>query len=1000
MVNSKFAKIKPQTPISLLIHGANREGYLVAKTLIEQGCHVIIIDNYNSITSKYITELKSSQLVDFFEFKGLESVFKGLRRFDYLFYFLNEALTQKDYDSKGFLRESGYLEACLQNSKKYNAKMALISSLRLNRELANRVNNTKLSSPSPYSDVELQKYCETMTAEFKDKTNLNIRIIRLGTLIGKGIRKINSEIVHDLVKDATQKAQITIKGEGLDIHNLIDERDAVYGILKLTFQDKTKGEVITLANKNNYTTLSIAYKLLELNTGAQTIKFIENPDRNFIIQDLYVPAPHASKYGWTQQVTLEESLIDQVQTYYDDSNKEWNKENTNTKPKIEVVKTTQTVLGKFLGRLTHPLSRVFRKETEENKKKEPTNWKHVTKVSILAVVIVLITYFLIYPIIGTALGLVLINKSAESLKASVLDMDQTTTEAQIEKLNTNVNRVSTSISNIQWLFTIVGQKSLYSDISQMLLGAGYVADGVSDMQTAVAPLAKYIQEFQPAIDFSSGTPTTTREYTQYLNDMKSNSYKVTEASYKIALANQIMNNININDFPTFSRDKISSLRDLVSKLNDGTNTIKNIIVFLPDLLGSSERQRYLILLENESELRSTGGWLTSYGIVGIEGGQIRELFVDDIYNADGTLKVQGKTFTAPKSMQNALGVTDWSFSLINWYPDLADTESAAEPFVQSLGKGNDLDGVITIDISFIQKLLDKWGGIEVPGESELITSDNLYSKIFQMHEDFTPGSTQKTTFLADLANQIITKIFSMNIKDLITLGSVFEDSLNEKHLQATFKNSDAYNFFNDKSWAGSLDSRYNSAPVAIDWNWGGNKSNLYLNKNYNLSIDIKDENTMYYTYSISVENTSTSNTYPQGDYVNYQRIYIPSNATIVSVKGLKDNKFDTYRESGYKVVGGWFNTPIQTTSNFEISYKITKDSNNLTFPLQTDDNNVFFDLNIFKQAGESSHAYKLDITYPDTWSVLSSGNLNSITSELSSRFELNKDQEFNISWTK
>ena len=113
----------------------------------------------------------------------------------------------------------------------------------------------------------------------------------------------------------------------------------------------------------------------------------------------------------------------------------------------------------------------------------------------------------------------------------------------------------------------------------------------------------------------------------------------------------------------------------------------------------------------------------------------------------------------------------------------------------------------------------------------------------------------------------------MNISDLMSMGSIFEDALNEKDLQATFTNTDAYNFFNDKSWAGSLDSRYNAAPIAIDWNWGGNKANLYLNKNYNLSVNILDANTVNFDYTISVENTSKTTTYPEGDYINYQRIY-------------------------------------------------------------------------------------------------------------------------------
>jgi len=997
MGNSKLEKIKAQTPVSILIHGGNRQGYLITKTLVDQGCHVIIVDNYNSQTNKYISEFKGSSLVDFFEFKGLDGVFKNIKRYDYLFYFLNNALVSQEYDSKEFIREAGYLEESLKSAKKNNAKFALITSLSLNRELANRVNNLKLASPSPYSNIELQKYCETLAAEFRDKTNLNIRILRLGSALGKGVLKIENDTIHNLVKDATQRPQIVIKGEGLDVHNLIDEKDAVYGILKLTFSDKTKGEVITLANKNNYTTLSIAYKLLELNTEAQSIKFVENPDRDFVIQDLYVPAPPASKYGWTQQVTLEESLVDQVHTYYDDISKSWSYVDKPQKKASESVKTSKTKLGEFFDNLLNPMAKIFH-HTKEKREKKEISWKQIIKTSAITISAILITYFLIYPIIGTTIGLVIISNVAKDLKSSVFSLDSTASDKKILQIENNLERVSTSIENLQWAFKLFDKEDLYGDTTQLLLSAQYATEGASSMLSAIAPLAQYVKDFEPAVDFQSSTPKTTREYTQYLNQIADNSYKVKDAAYKISLSDGIIKQININDFPSFTRDGISSVKDLIAQLSTGTETFQKIVVFLPDLLGVTDRQRYLILLQNESELRSTGGWLTSYGIVGIEGGQIRELFVDDIYNADGTLKAQGKAFTAPKSMQQALGITSWPFSLINWYPDLTETEVSAEPYIEALGKGNDLDGVITIDISFIQKLLDEWGGIEVPGETEIITSSNLYSKIFQMHEDFVPGSTQKTTFLADLANQIISKLLSMNMSDLIGLGSVFEESFNEKHLQATFKNSDAFDFFNDKSWAGALDSRYSEAPIAVDWNWGGNKANLYLNKNYNLAVDINNVDTIDFTYTISTENSSKTTTYPEGDYINYQRIYIPSNATVLSVKGLKDNKFDTYKESGFKVVGGWFNVPIGNINTFEISYRITRSSNSLNFPLEVNGQNIFFNLNLFKQAGEVAHAYKLDITYPESWNVESTANLNSIENQLSSRFELSTDQEYQIVW--
>ena len=104
-----------------------------------------------------------------------------------------------------------------------------------------------------------------------------------------------------------------------------------------------------------------------------------------------------------------------------------------------------------------------------------------------------------------------------------------------------------------------------------------------------------------------------------------------------------------------------------------------------------------------------------------------------------------------------------------------------------------------------------------------------------MHDEFTPGSTQKSTFLANLANETVTKILSSDYNGYKEIVSAFLESLDEKHMQAVFKDGEATKFFNDNNWDGQLDSKYTSAPINIDWNWGGNKANLYIRKDHNLA---------------------------------------------------------------------------------------------------------------------------------------------------------------------
>lgn len=988
-------KIKANVPVSVILYGGQGLGFFLAQTLVSQGGKVIIIDNYSTKTKPFIDKLKKLGDVTFFDFKGLEEFYSRIGRIDYLVYLLNEYSEEKDvFDSKEFFNQSKYLDKTLETVKSFKTKFSLVTSLRLNKELSKQVQSVNASAPSPYSNIELQKYCETAVAEYTDKNNINARIIRLGTVIGRNIPRVSDPDVDKLLEDATQRSSISIEGEGLEIHNLIHESDATYGILKMTFMDKTKGEVVTLANKNDYTTLSLAYKSLELNVDAQNIKFVESDRLKPILQNIYIPAPNASKYGWKQQITLEQGLMEQIQSYYEKENKSWNISDQSKYKQIEketVSKTEKTKAGQVLSKVKTFFERIIGKK---NSKQVITPAMVIKRIFILSAII-LFSFFILSPILSIGISAGIIYSNSKDLYSSAQSFDFSDTAEKADRIKNGLGKISDNLERLHWIFKIFNGDKFYNSSTQLLLGSQYAVEGAGDLIDSLNPLIEYFNEFEPALDFQSSTGSTTREYRTYLQELEDNNYKIQDSSYKIELAFDIIDKVDISTFPQFMQDEILTFKNSADDLYSVLKPLGDISSFLPDLLGGSERKRYLILLENEGELRSTGGWISSYAILGIEGGQIRELYVDDVYNADGSLK---QTYTVPSSMKNALDVDNLTLSLSNWDPDLTNTMYTAEDMISDLGLGNDIDGLITIDISFIQKLLDKWGGLEVDGETELITSDNIYSKIFEMHSEFTPGSSVKATFLANLANATIEKILSSNISGYKGIAEVIAESFEEKHLQATFKNSDAFTYMNSNDWAGSLETKTSGAPIVIDWNWGANKANLYITRNHNLNINVEDENQITFTYSLSIENNSEKDEYPEGEYVNYMRIYLPMSAKILSLQGFKDNDYDIYEEDGYKVVGGWFNVPIQEVSNFEISYKISRDNYSDTFPLTIDGNNKELNLSIFKQAGTFEDAYKVTVTYPTSWNVLQAESFTGVASELNGRFELSKDIPIDITW--
>ena len=506
MKSSNIKKIKVNVPVSVILYGGQGLGFFLAQTLVSQGGKVIVVDEFNSKTKPFIDKLKKLGDVTFFDFKGLEDFYQRIGRIDYFIYLLDQYVNEKDiFASKEFFAQSKYLDQTLETVQRFKSKFSLVSSLRLNKELSKHIQSINASSPSPYSNIELQKYCETAVAEYTDKNNINARIIRLGTVIGRNIATVSDPEIDKLLVDATQKSSIDIEGEGLETHNVIHESDATYGILKMTFMDKTRGEVLTLANKNDYTTLSLAYKSLELNVDAQNIRFVEGDNLKPILQNLYVPAPNAGKFGWKQQVSLEQALMEQIQAYYERENKSWNIADQSKAEKVikteTKTKTEKTKAGKSLAKIKNFFGKVFGKKNS----KEVLTPKRIATISVTVVLVILFSYFILSPMLGIGIGSAVVYSDSKQIYNSVKVLDFTDTNSRTERIESNLKRINLRLERLHWIFKLTNQEELYNSSTQLLLGIQYSIEGSSDMITALEPLVEYFKEFEPALNFQSST---------------------------------------------------------------------------------------------------------------------------------------------------------------------------------------------------------------------------------------------------------------------------------------------------------------------------------------------------------------------------------------------------------------------------------------------------------------------------------------------------------------
>ncbi|MDD3661739.1 MAG: hypothetical protein PHG63_01615, partial [Candidatus Dojkabacteria bacterium] len=285
------------------------------------------------------------------------------------------------------------------------------------------------------------------------------------------------------------------------------------------------------------------------------------------------------------------------------------------------------------------------------------------------------------------------------------------------------------------------------------------------------------------------------------------------------------------------------------------------------------------------------------------------------------------------------------------------------------------------------------------GETEPVTADNLYDKVLEIHREFTPGSTRKPVFLSNLANEIMRRILASPKDQWPQIASVIQQSLDERHLMLYLHNTNVQTVVQERGWGGHLENTRN--PVfPVEWNWGANKANHFVDRSGSIQTSIQSEDQIKQSISLTYNNRSTENRYPEGDYVNFLRVYIPKGSTIIRIEGLSSVRSAFDETMGLHSVSGWITVPVNGSSSCSIEYAINRDSVE-DFPLNLEaGGRISYHLSLIKQAGLQSDPWTIEITYPNGWEPIDLTNVHRELNALIQRTDLSVDRTIELMWER
>ncbi len=442
-----------------------------------------------------------------------------------------------------------------------------------------------------------------------------------------------------------------------------------------------------------------------------------------------------------------------------------------------------------------------------------------------------------------------------------------------------------------------------------------------------------------AINLSSNSFIDTNDFNSLSTSQKSSfiqSIIVLEPELNALKANISLALIKLNSIPRYSvlwpiRNKLNTVKEQLTEAHWLLGKTMPIVRLLPAFSGYPEPAHYLIMLQNNDELRPSGGFLGSYVRLDVSNfGEIDKLEASDIYHLD--MPSIGKTkFTAPLPITTYLKVKNWYLRDANWSPDWPTSAKQIQTMFheESLASGIEeppMDAIIAITPEFVANLLRITGPITVKGET--YAPENMQAllqynvEVAYLEEDIS--SWDRKDIINDLIYELKNRLSKLSLKQYPLILEKITESINKKDLLIYFNNPHEQVIAQDLEASGEVAKNHDDFLMVVDANLAAFKSDAVITKNIFYKLDSTKKGLIAQTKLNYRHNSGFD--WRTTRYRSFTRIYAPLGSKLINIDGLKSNETDITifedKELNKQVFGFFWSIEPGSSRELTINYSL------------------------------------------------------------------------------
>ncbi|MBI5465519.1 DUF4012 domain-containing protein, partial [Candidatus Gottesmanbacteria bacterium] len=446
--------------------------------------------------------------------------------------------------------------------------------------------------------------------------------------------------------------------------------------------------------------------------------------------------------------------------------------------------------------------------------------------------------------------------------------------------------------------------------------------------------------------------------------------KLGEISQKLEIVKKEVEDINPDRYPAkFAKfapqSQIAKFKTMTDEVTTLFISAKPLLEMAPTLLGEKEPKRYLVLFQNDKELRSTGGFITAYAIFKFDKGKMTVERSDDIYKLD---EAKTKRFNAPPEiLKYHKNVYYWQLRDTNISPDFVASMKNFEELYKSVSGKVEYDGIVTVDTHVLVEAMKILGSIPAYGTNFTVDPDKRCNGCPQVIYELEAYADRPVAYEKGSRKDIIGVLLYQIMQKALGVspgqywGQLFQMAIQEiaeKHILVYMHEDQAQNGVEAFDMGGRIKDYEADFLHINDTNFAGAKSNMFVEHFVKQEINVENDGSVTKTIAIDYKNPAppsdcgleSGGLCLNGLLRNWLRVYVPKGSQLLEFKG-SEMEVTTYEDLGKTVFGGFLVVRPLGTAQVVVKYK-------LPFKVGREKG---YSLLIQKQPGTEGHEYTVII---------------------------------------